>query len=611
MYARGGLAPATLVAGMDDQRAASRTPDEGTTEVHAAELSWPLVERRRRRDGPPDGVERRRNELPPAPAEPRQVPLDAPRLAPFRWVALAVVALQASPDLRDGRAGSWLALALLLAYTVAVTLRPIPYRGTTRAQLLVIGELVLDLAIILPTQGWTSPFAYALIPTTLLAGFVGGLRFATLVTGTALGTLFVSALISGDVSDHGTVGVVWSILLMVVAVTAGLSRRAFEANARTRAMALDRMSRLAEANALLFSLQRVAQTLPASLDLDDVLDSSLNRVRSLIPADVVTVLLHDESDDTYETVRGRGSHQHRAFPIFGLPAPLRRAMTTNRAVLVPDLGADGPGVAEESTEGIYAGLRARGALVGLIAVESRSPGRLDAQHAELLTGLIEAFGIAIDNARLFRRIRSVGADEERTRIARDLHDRIGSSLALLGFEVDGLISRCERGEQPHEQLVELRQHITAAVGDVREMLSDLRTEVTESKDLVTVLTEFVARVERRSPVQIDLSVTQSARLPVPLERELWHIAREAITNAERHSGTPTLQVSWWTDGTSAWLSVADRGRGFDRSAGRPDSYGLVGMRERAASIGAALTIDSRPGEGTTITCALSPDGGWN
>jgi signal transduction histidine kinase len=596
---------------MDDQRSVRRAPTEGAAVVESsAELSWPLVERRHRREGPPDGVERRHGEIPAPPTEPRQVPLEAPTLTPFRWVAFALAGIQASGPLRDGDPAYWLAMALLLAYTVAVTLRPIPYRGTTRVRVLVVCELALDLAIILPTGGWTSPFAYTMIPTTLLAGFVGGLRFSVMLTAAALGALLLEAVDRSDLDDRSGVGAVWSILLMVVAVTAGLSRRAFEANARTRAMALDRMSRLAEANALLFSLQRIAQTLPASLDLDDVLDSSLTRVRSLIPADVVTVLLYDESDGLYEAVRGRGSHERRAFSAPQLPRPLRRAMTTNRAILVSDLASEGPGLAGEAVAGCYAGLRARGALVGLIAVETRTPGSIEAQHAEVLTGLTEAFGIAIDNARLFRRIRSVGADEERTRIARDLHDRIGSSLALLGYEVDGLISRCERGEQPHEQLVELRRHITAAVGDVREMLYDLRTEVSESEDIVTVLTSFLQRVEQRSPLDVELVVDQSGRLPVPLERELWHIAREAITNAERHSGTPQLRVRWWSDGTSATLSVSDEGRGFDRSAGRPDSYGLLGMRERAASIGAQLSIDSRPGHGTTVTCTLSPNGGW-
>lgn len=596
---------------MDEQRAVSRAPTEDAATVDTtAELSWPLVERRHRRDGPPGGVERRREEIPSPPTEPRQVSLEAPTLAPFRWVAFGLAAIQAAGALRDGEPGSWLGLALLLAYTVAVTLRPIPYRGTVRARLLVVGELVLDLAIILPSGGWTSPFAYTLIPTTLLAGFVGGLRFAVTLTTAALGALVVEAVTTSTLGDRGGVGAVWSILLMVVAVTAGLSRRAFDANARTRALALDRMSRLAEANALLFSLQRIAQTLPASLDLEDVLDSSLTQVRSLIPADVVSVLLYEESDGLYEAVRGRGSHERRTFRPEQLPRPLRRAMTTNRAILVGDLASEGPGMAREAVEGCYAGLRARGALVGLIAVESRTSGRLGARHAEVLTGLTEAFGIAIDNARLFRRIRSVGADEERTRIARDLHDRIGSSLALLGFEVDGLISRCERGEQPHDQLVELRQHISAAVGDVREMLYDLRTEVSESEDIVTVLAGFLQRVEQRSPIDVVLAAEQSDRLPVPLERELWHIAREAITNAERHSGTPTLHVHWWCDGSSAKLTVVDHGRGFDRSAGRPDSYGLLGMRERAASIGAQLSVESRPGHGTTVTCSLSPNGGW-
>ena len=75
--------------------------------------------------------------------------------------------------------------------------------------------------------------------------------------------------------------------------------------------------------------------------------------------------------------------------------------------------------------GLYASLRARGTLIGLHRRRVEDAQPLRRQHIELLNGLIEPFGIAIDNARLFRRIRTIGADEERNRIARDLHDHIG------------------------------------------------------------------------------------------------------------------------------------------------------------------------------------------
>ena len=587
----------------DEQQADARS-----AAAAPAELTWPLVERRQRASGPPAGIERRQREIADPPAAPRDVLLEAPPLAPFRLAALGLSVLQAFDELREGQVWTWIALGVVTGYTVVATIRPISYRDTGRHRGLVVAELALLLAVVVTTGGWISPFAYTLVPVTLLAGFVAGLRFAVALTSATIAVLFGEAVVVASLDDRGTITAVWSTLLMVVALTAGISRKAFEATARTRAMALDRMSRLAEANALLFSLQRVAQTLPASLDLDDVLDSSITRVRALIPADVVTVMLYNESDGTFEAVRGRGSREREALLPDELPPPLRQATTATRAVSVGDLRANGPGVADEATEGIYAGLRARGALVGMIAVESRAGGHLGAQQAEVLTGLTDAFGVAIDNARLFRRIRSVGADEERARIARDLHDRIGSSLALLGFEVDGLIAACRRGEHPLEPLVDLRQQITTVVGDVRETLSDLRAEVKEDADLVTVLADFLGRVEQRSTIHAELTSSVSGRLPLPVEKELWHIAREAITNAEKHAGSDHVYVAWNCDGANAELEITDDGQGFARSAGRADSYGLVGMRERAAGIGAQISIRSHPGQGTSVTVRLIPNG---
>ena len=96
---------------------------------------------------------------------------------------------------------------------------------------------------------------------------------------------------------------------------------------------------------------------------------------------------------------------------------------------------------------------------------------------------------------------------------------------------------------------------------------------------------------------------ESARLPLLQEREMWRIAQEAITNVERHARAKHVSVQWRYDGDSALLVVSDDGQGFPMGkAGRIDSYGMVGMRERADAIGAHLEFDSTQARGTTIRC---------
>ena len=117
----------------------------------------------------------------------------------------------------------------------------------------------------------------------------------------------------------------WLAVTSFVAVTSGVARQVSRESARQQSLALDRLGRLAEANALLFSLHRVAQTLPASLDLDEVLDSSITRLRDLVEFDSVTVLLYEESDGSWVPVRRKGNRDQPTLDAETLPAPLQQA----------------------------------------------------------------------------------------------------------------------------------------------------------------------------------------------------------------------------------------------------------------------------------------------
>src|SRR3954452_14357725 len=133
-----------------------------------------------------------------------------------------------------------------------------------------------------------------------------------------------------------------------------------------------------------------------------------------------------------------------------------------------------------------------------------------------------------------RHIRRTAADEERSRIARDLHDHIGSSLATIGFEVDRAASIAHDAKKVEPVLRELRAQVTAVVAEVRETLYDLRTELTEANDLGALLNDYLPRVQVRSGIITTHRVTIEGRVPLLQEREIWQIVREAITNVERH-----------------------------------------------------------------------------
>ena len=563
-------------------------------------VGWPLVERRRGDRTPPGGLDRRADDSPPSTASPT---LSAAPLWPFRAAALAGALVRAVPKLSWGNWTLGVLVVLATIYTIATCRRPIAYRNDPRIRLRIVSETALVTAAVLVSGAWASPFVLFLVPAGMLAGFTGGGWFSAQLSGIAVAIITVQHVPDAGARSGLQDGALWASLLGLVAFTSGLAHRAAYDAARQQEVAQDRVSRLAEANSLLFALQRVAQTLPASLDLEEVLDSSVGRLRTMVRHDLLAVYLIDPVTRRATPARTHGIDTAPSYHLDGLPAGLRQAMETLKTIRVDELPMNG-GVSPLARSGVYAALRARGALVGLIAVEALQPAGFGQQQAEVVHGLTEPFGIAIDNARMFRRIRTLAADEERSRIARDLHDHVGSSLAMIGFEVDRALAVAANAGDIDTVLRELRTQVTAVVADVRDTLYDLRTEVTDGRDLTATAIEFLTRVQQRSGILTHADLRMGERLPPLVERELWQIAREAILNAEHHSQATHLMMSGRRTASGVMLSVRDDGVGLDSTTARPDSYGLIGMRERADRIDADLTVHTLDGGGTEMRIEL-------
>jgi signal transduction histidine kinase len=518
-----------------------------------------------------------------------------------RWGALAV-AVSIGATLQLGVANGF-AAAALAAVAIARTAQPVRLRVRNLGDITLVAlETGVTIAAIVSTGGWVSPYLFCLAVTAVAVGYSYdlivtlsvGLALVLAVTG--LGAAFGTRAQPSD----AVVGAGQVVLLFALA---GYARRIFRVEEARVSLALDRVTKLTEANDLLFELHRVAQTLPVSLELGDTLTNTGNRIKELFQADVFAVLLRDEATGLWQVVAAEGTRAKGPFSDIELPQPARVALGQTRPCLVAELGDVG-GLAFTSASGIYSSLRARGAVLGLIVVEHRSRDAFLERDARLLEGIGEQAALAIDNARMFQRLRTVGAHEERARIARDLHDRVGQSLAYLAFELDRLAGRAT-GTELSADLKSLRNDVRRAVSEVRETLYDLRSEVSEQRGITEVIGELLERVRERSGIEIHLDVSGSTRLPLPLERELLRIAQEAMANVERHAKAKRMDVNLRLGPDEAHLGITDDGVGFEKGqGGRIDSYGLLGMRERATAIGASLEIVSAPGRGTTVRCRV-------
>ncbi len=194
-------------------------------------------------------------------------------------------------------------------------------------------------------------------------------------------------------------------------------------------------------------------------------------------------------------------------------------------------------------------------------------------------------------------------EEERARVARDLHDEVNQSLT-------GLLLRLEAAREaaPPELKPELDETRALANQAMRELLSLARQLRPTALDDLGLVAAIAGQVEQLSRAGIAAELADEgdfSDLDSDVQLVVYRVAQEALSNAARHSGAASIGVSLARSEAGVALEVADDGRGF-AFAESESGLGIAGMRERALLLGAELTIESRPGNGTTVRLTVQP-----
>ena len=155
------------------------------------------------------------------------------------------------------------------------------------------------------------------------------------------------------------------------------------------------------------------------------------------------------------------------------------------------------------------GLRTPDRVVGLVAIEHRAPDRITSNDAELFARIASSLALAVDNARWFGRLRTLGAEAERARIARDLHDRTAQSLAYIGFELDRLVEPL----QPTPRCPSCTGSCARSSCELRETLYQLRTTVTEEEGFVPLAEPYLKRWSDRTGIDAHFEADTSGSSP--------------------------------------------------------------------------------------------------
>jgi signal transduction histidine kinase len=409
------------------------------------------------------------------------------------------------------------------------------------------------------------------------------------------------------------IGLFWTVALLTWLLAGGLQRALQKS--REQAQALQELSTTLEARVAAQTtelalratraeaLYEVSQAVTSTLDLDHVLGLITEQAARLLKFDAAQVLLQQD-DNSFALLGAYGAPGITSGEIASLAQILHEQWTPreSRVIRWPPSDRD-PGQAER--QALMLPLR-YGTTVSGVLVLTNADGCADCGQDDLILGqgLADQAAVAIANAQLLAQVRESATLEERTRLARDIHDTLAQGLT--GIVVQLGAAQRALAVAPDESL----EHLALAQRMARESLAEarrsvwnLRAPALDRGDLADALRSVAVR-----PLGSDVAVTfELAGEPWPLtsaiESTLLRIAQEALANVARHSQASEARLALIYTADGVQLSVSDNGVGFDPASegakgiapGPWGGFGLIGMRERVAALGGTLMLSSLDG----------------
>ena len=240
---------------------------------------------------------------------------------------------------------------------------------------------------------------------------------------------------------------------------------------------------------------------------------------------------------------------------------------------------------------------AAGALVGFTKV-TRDVTELRQTEAELAQyrGQLQALAARIESAQ----------EEERSRIAREIHDELGQALTILKLDLGWLRANLPRRPAVSRRIRAMDEILDRTLDALRRLAADLRPTVLDQLGLSAGIRSFARDFEARTGVRTRVNVAApDIRLDRDLATTAYRIFQEALTNVARHAGARRVDIALHASPEEISLEVRDDGRGIsEQELASPGSLGLLGMRERARSQGGDVLITGTPGRGTIVRATL-------
>jgi signal transduction histidine kinase len=393
-----------------------------------------------------------------------------------------------------------------------------------------------------------------------------------------------------------------------------------EVNRMVESLAEARQDQL-DKNRRLTALNHVATSVGRDLDLDVVLDVALRSTLDVMELDQGWVFLKEAGSDRFHLASRVGLEPEEAASLErtdGEPCQCQRALMrgelANRAVL-RECGNKtlSPGGSNGPARHISIPISARGTAFGVMNLRWVPPSEPGQEDIELLSTIGAQISEAVANARLHTTVREkeaarrvlLGAlmkaqEDERLRLARELHDGAGQALTSLLVRLKAM-----EGPGDDRDIAGMCRDVSATIEQVRSIAYRLRPAALEELGLEVALRTLAEDMTGEAALKLHFdSSLGDARLPEEVETTLYRIAQEGLTNIVRHAVCRTVRVQLIRLPYAACLQIEDDGCGFDPDqlarAGGGRSLGLIGIRERAENLGGSVAILSAPNSGTCL-----------
>ncbi|HEX5166154.1 MAG TPA: histidine kinase, partial [Thermomicrobiales bacterium] len=382
--------------------------------------------------------------------------------------------------------------------------------------------------------------------------------------------------------------------------------------------------RVADRTRELRMIVEASRIITATLDLNDLFERVFDQAQQVVSFTGASIAVRESEGFFRRASRytAGGSplepqgHRYEMHP----DNPIEGRLLRGEALFVHDLLADSAIAAQwrkqagEKLESAIPHIRswmsvpmvANDQVVGFMTLTHKEPDRYTTHDVDLVAAIANHVAIAIENARLHGQARRLAAVEERQRLARELHDSV--SQALYGISLGAQTARTlldrdpALASQPLDYVVELAQ---AGMEEMRALIFELRPESLELEGLVVALEKQASATRARQRVQVDVTLCSEPEWLTLSEKEaLYRIAQESMHNVIKHAQATWIGLRLDMTERALVLEIVDDGKGFDTGGTFPGHLGLISMRERIATVGGKLAIDSQPGAGTTVRVEL-------